>query len=69
MLRRLFLAVLLGAFVLPVLPGCSTNRPYIWSWPHNKRRVLTVFEDLHELHMDIDRIIFDMDERPIEDID
>lgn len=69
MLRRLSLAVLVGAMVLPVLPGCNTNRPYIWSWPHHKRRVLTVFEDLHELHMDIDRIIFDMDERPIEDID
>ncbi len=69
MLKRLCVLLFLGLFLLPLAPGCMTNRPYIWSWPHNKRRILTVFEDFHELHMDIDRIIFDMDERPLEDVD
>jgi hypothetical protein len=49
--------------------GCMTKRPYLWSWPHNKRKILTVLDDFHRVHMDIDRIVFDMDERPLEDID
>ena len=69
MRRRFGFLLLLGIFLLPMAAGCMTNRPYIWSWPHNKRRILTVFEDLHQLHMDIDRIVFDMDERPLEDVD
>jgi hypothetical protein len=46
-----------------------TNRPVIWSWPHHKRRVLSVLDDLHHFHMDVDRVIFDMPERPLEDVD
>ena len=65
MLRRLGLVFLLAAMFLPA--GCMTPRPHIWSWPHNKRRILTILEDFHEVHMDIDRILFDMDELPLED--
>lgn len=67
MLKRLGLLLIVGAMFLPL--GCSTNRPYIWSWPHHKRRILTIFEDFHNLHKDIDRIFFDMDYRPLEDVD
>jgi len=67
MLRRLGLLSLLFALFFPV--GCMTNRPVIWSWPHNKRRIMTILEDFHEVHMDVDRIIFDMDEVPLEDVE
>jgi hypothetical protein len=69
MLKRVVVMLCLGSFLLPLGVGCMTNRPVIWSWPHNKRRLNVILQDFHELHMDFDRIIFDMDERPLEDID
>ncbi len=68
MLKRGLVLLLLGVLMLPAV-GCMTNRPVIWSWPHNKRRFMGMIEGFHKFHMDIDRIIFDMDERPLEDID
>jgi len=38
----------------------------MWSWPHHKRRIMTVLNGFHRFHMDVDRIIFDMDEYPVE---
>ena len=67
MLRRILVLALLGAMLLPL--GCMTTRPVMWSWPHHKRRISLILEGFHKLHMDIDRVIFDMDERPIEDLD
>ena len=67
MLRRLIVLLLLGVFLLPM--GCMTNRPVMWSWPHHKRRIMHILDDFHQFHMDFDRIIFDMDDRPLEDID
>ena len=67
MLRRLGLLAVLGLLFLPV--GCMTNRPVIWSWPHNKRHIMTVLDQFHKVHMDIDRIFFDMEELPVEDVD
>jgi len=67
MLRRLGLLGLLALLFMPA--GCSTNRPVIWSWPHNKRRIMTILGDFHEFHMDIDRIFFDMEDLPLEDTD
>ena len=52
--------------LLPVGIGCNTTEPVIWSWPHNKRRIMKVMDGFHKLHMDVNRIIFDMDEYPIE---
>ena len=69
MLSRLILLLILTIFLLPLGAGCMTNRPYIWSWPHNKRRIMTTMDGWHEFHMDFDRILFDMDERPLEDVD
>jgi hypothetical protein len=69
MLRRLGLLALLGLLFLPIPVGCMTNRPVIWSWPHHKRRIMTVLEQFHQVHMDIDRIVFDMDELPLEDME
>jgi hypothetical protein len=67
MLRRLGLLGILLSLFLPV--GCMTNRPVIWSWPHNKRKILTIVEQFHEFHMDFDRIVLDMEEVPLEDVE
>lgn len=64
MLKRLLAVISLAALFAPV--GCSTTEPVIWSWPHNKRRLRAIMEDFHELHMDIDRVIFDMEPYPVE---
>jgi hypothetical protein len=64
--RRLLLTLGAVLFLLPLGSGCETNEPVIWSLPHNKRRILTVLNGFHRLHMDIDRIIFDMEEYPVE---
>jgi hypothetical protein len=68
MLKKLGIWLLFALFLLPA-PGCMTNKPYLWSWPHHKRRLNKMLEDWHALHMDLDRILFDMDERPLEDVD
>jgi hypothetical protein len=65
MLRRLGLLAILGLLFLPA--GCMTNRPVLWSWPHNKRKIMTVLDQFHKVHMDFDRIVFDMEELPVED--
>jgi len=67
MLRRLGLIALLGLLFLPLPIGCMTNRPVIWSWPHNKRKIMTVLEQFHQVHMDFDRIFLDVEELPLED--
>ena len=67
MLRRLGLLGMLLSLFLPV--GCMTTRPVIWSWPHNKRKILTILEQGHELHMDFDRIILDLPTVPVEDVE
>ena len=67
MLRRLGLLALLMSLFIPA--GCMTNRPVSWSWPHHKRRVMTVLDQFHEAHLDFDRIVFDMEELPLEEED
>lgn len=64
--KKLMLTAGALAMLLPVGVGCNTTEPVIWSWPHNKRRIMKVMDGFHKLHMDVDRIIFDMDEYPIE---
>ncbi len=64
MLRKVLLAIGLLAMLAPV--GCMTTDPVIWSWPHHKRRINKFLSDLHEFHVDIDRIVFDMEEYPKE---
>jgi len=64
MLRRLLIIAGLVAMFLPC--ACSTREPVIWSWPLNKRRVMTTLDGFHEMHMDFNRIFFDMEEYPIE---
>lgn len=66
MLRRVLLVLGMISMVVPLGVSCNTTEPVIWSWPHNKRRAMTVLNGFHRLHMDIDRIIFDMEEHPIE---
>jgi len=64
MRKKLLVVIGLAALVAPV--GCNTTEPYIWSWPHHKRRIRTVLEQFHELHEDFDRVIFDMEPYPVE---
>ena len=66
MLRRLLIVIGLVAMMAPIGAGCNTREPVLWSWPHNKRKVLTIIDGFHELHMDFDRIFFDMEEYPVE---
>jgi hypothetical protein len=65
MLRKLLLAIVGAMMFLPI--GCSTTEPVMWSWPHHKRRLQKILHDFHMVHMDIDRIIFDMEEYPVEE--
>jgi hypothetical protein len=87
MLRKILLIIGFAALLLPA--GCTSPRPYPWSWSHNKRRLETMgsgfeaaandfdrlilqdvetFPDkLLKASMDFDRIVFDMDERTLED--
>ncbi|MEM7235017.1 MAG: hypothetical protein AAF517_22760 [Planctomycetota bacterium] len=44
----------------------TTTEPTFYSWPHHKRRLRKIVDGLHEMHMDIDRIIFDMEPYPVE---
>jgi len=66
MLKKLIIVTGVVTLLLPFSVGCTTTEPVMWSWPHHKRRLLTITEGFHKLHMDIDRIVFDMEEYPIE---
>jgi hypothetical protein len=88
MLRKFLLIVGVAILFLPL--GCTSPRPYPWSWSHNKRRINTMadgfvqagddfnrlilqdaetFPDhLLQASLDFDRIVFDMDERALEDL-
>ena len=88
MVRRFLLLLAAAVVVFPF--GCTSPRPYPWSWSHNKRRINTMLaqfrkagEDFNRLilqdaetfpdkllqaSMDFDRIVFDMDERQLEDL-
>jgi len=66
MLKKILLILSFGALLLPC--GCNTPRPYIYSWPHNKRKIQIILDAFHEAHMDFDRIVFDMEERPLEEL-
>ena len=48
-------------------PIFSTKSPVIWSWPHHKKRINTILSDFHDVHMDVDRIFFGLDEIPLEE--
>ena len=60
------LVICLGLLALFAPVGCNTTEPVIWSWPHHKRRLRKIASDLHKVHEDIDRIIFDMEPYPVE---
>ncbi len=64
MLKKLILCVGLIALMFPV--GCMTTEPTVFSWPHHKRRIRKMLDDFHKVHLDLDRIVFDMEEYPVE---
>ena len=64
MLKKLLLYV--GILSVLATAGCMTTEPTIYSWPHHKRRIRRILDDLHEFHVDFDRVMFDMEEYPRE---
>ena len=64
MRKKLLILVGLLALMAPI--GCSTSEPTMWSWSHHKRRLRTLMDDMHQVHMDFDRIVFDMEPYPVE---
>ncbi len=64
MLKKLLLICGLLALLMPA--GCNTTKPYMWGWAHNKRHFRTIFNNCHEVHKDLDRILFDMEYYPVE---
>lgn len=65
-MRRLLLIACLAALTLPAL-GCQAPRSTIFSGAYWKRHWFKVLDDLHATRVDIDRIVFDLDDRPIEE--
>ena len=57
MFRKLLLVIGLLALLAPT--GCNTTEPVMWSWPHNKPHLRALLDSFHDMHMDVDRIIFD----------
>lgn len=57
--RALYL--LMFFFILPLASGCFTL-----NMNHNRRHIEVVRQDLHELHQDIDLILFGMEPLPSE---
>ena len=64
MIKKLLLCV--GMLSILVTSGCMTTEPTIYRWPHHKRRIRTILDDLHEIHADFERVLFDMEEYPRE---
>ncbi len=55
---RLCVLVVLVALALGLTSGCTSN-PYSFSNPdHWGRHVTAVYNDFHNLHKDIDRVLF-----------
>ncbi len=67
-LVRLSLALVLGVMTITSF-GCTTNsqRSTIFSSGYWKRHFENFAEDLHQFRVDIDRTIFDLEDRPIEE--
>ncbi|MBI4575892.1 MAG: hypothetical protein HY722_06480 [Planctomycetes bacterium] len=59
MTRNIGLAATLAALALAC--GC-----FSFNWAHNKRHVKVVWDELVDLHQDIDKTIFGLDRYPAE---
>ena len=66
-MRKILLAMCLSAFCLGIV-GCQTETSTIWSSAYWKRHAVNILQGFHEFRVDVDRIIFDLDDRPIEDL-
>ena len=65
-MRKLFTFLCLVAIL--GLTGCATTeRSTIFSIRYWKRHFKQFGDDLHQFRVDIDRTIFDLDDRPIEE--
>ncbi|MEE8142186.1 MAG: hypothetical protein V3T77_03730 [Planctomycetota bacterium] len=65
-MRKLVWIVCLSLLIGSI--GCAhTERSRIWSAGYWVRVGSKVMDDLHQFRVDFDRIIFDLDDRPIED--
>ena len=57
-MKRFVLVLALG-FVTTTMSGCFTL-----NWNHNRRHLRKVIDQVREVHKDIDRIVFDLDQDP-----
>ncbi len=69
-MRKLCLILCLSLCLSTV--GCllspDSERSTIFSTGYWKRHASKIMEDLHEFRVDIDRTIFDLEDRPIEEM-
>ncbi len=64
---RKVLFVLGLALCLGFLGCAKTEKSTIFSWGYWKRHIHKMSDDMHQFRVDIDRTIFDLDDRPIEE--
>ncbi|MCA8960818.1 MAG: hypothetical protein KDC38_09905 [Planctomycetes bacterium] len=66
-MRKLLAFVCMFA-MFGAMAGCATTeRSTIFSLGYWKRHFKKFGDDLHQFRLDVDRTIFDLDDRPIED--
>ena len=65
-MRTLILALCIVGFCA-ASAGCSSPRSTIFSGAYFKRVAMKVLDDFHQFRVDADRILLDLDDRPLED--
>lgn len=60
---RKVLIFMAGLFLAGTIGGCLTT-----NWAHNRRHFKKIREELRELHIEIDRVFFDLDPDPGDEI-
>ncbi len=60
--RASYLTLAALLVVAGVAPGCIS----LTSWAHNKRHLKQVWNELQDLHEDVDRLVFGLERNPAE---
>ena len=64
-MRKILWILCLGLCIGAI--GCATERSTIFSASYIKRHWQKLTDDFHAFRVDVDRTIFDLEDRPIED--
>ena len=65
-MRKLLLAFCVAGLCFGSI-GCKTESSTVFSGSYWKRHVVKILDDFHEFRVDFDRVVWDLEERPIED--